>query len=517
MSHEVLEVPIETELDARFGAYIAAEQAPGIVYGITDGSGLQHSRGFGRRASGADAPDLDTVFPIASMSKSFCACAALIARDRGLLSLNDPIDRYMPEFTLAAGGPEPDGVPTVGMLLSMCGGLTEDNSWIDPFIGMPTSELLAMVEAGGLKLSRLPGTVYEYSNLGYQMGCLAVSRAVGKPIMDFIAEEILAPLGMTNTYPDTVVPGSVTRAAGHKLDVDGNWVAFPPVSSDAYAGACGINSCVRDLARWITWLGAAHRPDNGEGELVLSRMSRREMQRMHIPADPALSAGPGSELHIGTSGYALGLMVDHNLRFGTFVSHAGGLPGFLLYMRWHPESGNGIVMLSNSHRGNPIGLAVGALSDVLARKSTPAQTVTPWPETLALRERTEALIRDWDDAVAAEIFAGNVDFDRAVSERRREIADLVAAIGPLKPAPEHPEIVSVVTPADITWAIPAENGELLVMIHLTPVDPAQIQEIEVTSVQRTQPRAARPIDISERRRDWGDAVITSMTNTALKF
>jgi CubicO group peptidase (beta-lactamase class C family) len=515
MSNEVLEVSIETELDARFGAYIAAEQAPGIVYGLTNSDGLWYSRGFGRYSGRGIAPDLDTVFPIASMSKSFCACAALIARDRGLLSLDDPIDKHMPEFRLSEAGLQPDGMPTVGMLMSMCGGLTEDNSWIDPFIGMPTAELLAMVE-GGLKLSRLPGTVYEYSNLGYQMGCLAVSRAVGRPIMEFITDEILVPLGMRNTYPDTVVPDSATCAVGHKLDVDGNWVSFAPASSDAYAGACGINSCVRDLARWVTWLGAAFRPDDGEGELVLSRMSRREMQRLHIPSEAALSVGSAGEMHTATSGYALGLMVDKSLQFGTFVGHAGGLPGFLLYMRWHPQSGHGIVMLSNSHRGNPIGLATDALAHVLGRDHTPAQQIELWPETLALRERTETLIRAWDDQLAHDVFAANVDFDHPLSERRKEIAELVEKVGPLLPPPADPAIVSVVSPADVTWAIPGAKGELIVMIHLTPVHPSQVQEIVVKAATRDQPRALRPLDISARRSEWGDAVITPMTNTRIK-
>jgi hypothetical protein len=221
-------------------------------------------------------------------------------------------------------------------------------------------------------------------------------------------------------------------------------------------------------------------------------------------------------VHTGTSGYALGLMVDKSLRFGTFVSHAGGLPGFLLYMRWHPESGNGIVMLSNSHRGNPIGLATEALAHVLGRDHAPAQQIEPWPETLTLRERTETLIRSWDDELANDVFAANVDFDHPLRERHQEIVALVEQVGPLLPAAAEPEIVSVVSPADVTWAIPGAKGELIVMIHLTPVHPSQVQEIVVKAATREQPRALRPVDISARRAEWGDAAITPMTNTRIK-
>jgi hypothetical protein len=142
----------------------------------------------------------------------------------------------------------------------------------------------------------------------------------------------------------------------------------------------------------------------------------------------------------------------------------------------------------------------------------PSGTVQLWRETVELRDKTDALIRIWDDTVAAEIFADNVDFDRPLIERRKEIETLVDEIGPLLEPRAEPEVVSAVTPADVTWSLPGENGELICMIHLTPVEPAQIQEIVVRAAGRSRPRAARPIDISPRRAGWGEAFITPMTS-----
>jgi CubicO group peptidase (beta-lactamase class C family) len=511
MSQEVLVVPVESELDALFGQYVAADQALGLVYGLAGLEGLVHARGFGRCDDDGTEPDVDTIFPIASMSKSFSACGALIARDRGLLSLSDPITKYVPEFTLSDAGVKPDGMPTVGMLLSMSGGLTEDNSWVDPFIDLPTEMLLGIVEAG-VRLSRPPGSAYEYSNLGYAMGCLAISRAVGQPLPAFLREEIFRPLGLTSTYADSAVPDGVPRATGYSLDVEGRWVPFAPQKSDAFTGPGGLVSSVRDLARWITWLGAAFRPDADHSDPVLSRMSRRELQRMHIPVAPALSVGPTGSINVTNSGYALGLVVQEDVHRGTVVCHSGGLPGFLLHMRWHPQSGHGVVVLTNSHRGDPVALATEALGRRLSRDAVPASTIELWRETIELCARTDALIRSWDDGVAAEFFADNVDFDRPLSQRRKEIEFLVETVGPLYAPRGEPEIVSAVTPADVTWSIPGENGELICMIHLTPVEPAQIQEIEVRASDRSRPRASRPIDISPRRAAWGDAFITPVTN-----
>jgi CubicO group peptidase (beta-lactamase class C family) len=506
----VLVVPVERELDALFAQYVAADQALGLVYGLVGPEGLVHAGGFGRYDDSGLEPDVDTVFPIASMSKSFSACAALRARDRGLLSLEDPISKYVPEFRLSDAGVKPDGMPTVGMLLSMSGGLTEDNSWVDPFIDVPTEMLLGIVEAG-VRLSRPPGAAYEYSNLGYAMGCLAVSRAIDQPLPTFLQDEILGPLGLTSTHADSAVPAGTTRATGYSLDVEGRWVAFAPQKSDAFTGPGGLVSSVRDLSRWVTWLGAAFRPGSDPSDAVLSRMSRRELQRMHIAVQPALVVGPDGTLQVTNSGYALGLVVQEDLRHGTVVSHSGGLPGFLLHMRWHPRSGHGVVVLTNSHRGDPFALATEALGRRLTRDRVPSDTLELWPATIELCAKSDALIRDWDDASAAEIFADNVDFDRPLTERRKEIEALVDEIGPLLPPRAAPELVSAVSPADVTWSIPGERGELICMIHLTPVEPAQIQEIEVQACGRSRPRAARPIDISPRRAQWGEAFITPMT------
>lgn len=511
MSEETILVPLETELDALFGQYTAAEQSRGLVYGLTTPEGLSHSAGFGVANDDGLVPDADTVFPIASMSKSFVACAALVARDQGALSLDDPVTAYVPEFVLSGEADASEGPPTIGMLFSMCGGLTEDNSWVDPFIDLPIETLLAQI-GRGVRLSCLPGAEYEYSNLGFALAGLAVSRAVGRRLEDFVRDVLLTPLGLTSTFFDSAVPTTVRRAVGYSLGSSGAWVAFPPQASDAYAAAGGLVSTVRDLATWITWLGSAYRPALGDRTEILRRASRRELQRIHVAAPPALVVGASGAIQVAMSGYALGLRVTSDLRRGTFVSHAGGLPGFKLFMTWHPQSGHGAIVLTNSHRGDPIALCNEAVARALSRHRVPASTVTLWPETVALRAQVEQLIRHWDEELASRILAANVDFDRPLHERRAEIERLVAEVGPLLEAPPRTEIVSAVTPADVTWSIPGRNGELLCMIHLTPVEPAQVQELVVKAFPAGCPRAAIPVDISPRRAQLGDAFITPMTN-----
>ena len=102
---------------------------------------------------------------------------------------------------------------------------------------------------------------------------------------------------------------------------------------------------------------------------------------------PTLVVGTNGSIQVADGGYALGVRVTTDLHFGVFLSHAGGLPGFKLFMTWHPGSGHGAVVLTNSHRGNPIALCSEALCRVLAWHEAPASTVSLWPETVELRAK----------------------------------------------------------------------------------------------------------------------------------
>lgn len=512
MSEEIIAVPLEDELDALFGAYVAIDQARGLVYGLTNDEGLAHWKGFGVVNEEGAKPGPDTLFPIASMSKSFVACAALVARDQGHLSLSDSITDHVPEFSMIGEGAAAESPPTLEMLFSMCGGLTEDNSWVDPFIDMPVQTLLALVSRG-IRLSHYPGAAYEYSNLGFALAGLAVGRAVGRTIEEYVREVLLDPLGLDSTCFDNEVRSGAVRATGYHLDPRGHWAPFPPQESAAFAAAGGMMSTVRDLSKWVTWLGAAFRPARRDDPSeILSRSSRRELQRIHVLDAPVVAVGTSGATHAAAEGYALGLRVTADCRRGFIISHAGGLPGFKLFMTWHPVSGIGSVVLTNSHRGDPVALCNDALRRALARHEAPASTVVLWRETVKLRADAERLIREWDDELAAEVLAPNVDFDRPLAERRAEIERLAAEIGPLIEPGARPEIVSVVTPADITWSIPGERGELLCMVHLTPVEPAQVQELVVRAFPASKPRSAIPIDLSSRRSKPEEVYITPMAN-----
>ena len=88
-----------TQIDEMADRAFAGWKVPGLVYGLIQGGDLVHVRGLGTlRVGEAATPDARSVFRIASMTKSFTAAAVLSLRDEGLLLLDDPIDRYVPEL-----------------------------------------------------------------------------------------------------------------------------------------------------------------------------------------------------------------------------------------------------------------------------------------------------------------------------------------------------------------------------------------------------------------------------------
>ncbi len=148
-------------VDALFECFVRDGGAPGIAFGVTLGGRLVHSGAFGSVCAEAPAaaPNADSVFRVASMTKSFTAAAVLLLRDRGALSLDADIKTYLPEFN-ASGAP--DGAPplTLRLLLSMNAGLATDDPWGDRQEDIDAAAFGEML-ARGFSYIHAPGTRYE--------------------------------------------------------------------------------------------------------------------------------------------------------------------------------------------------------------------------------------------------------------------------------------------------------------------------------------------------------------------
>ena len=509
-------MPVDTAVDAATIDAIAARFAarggqPGLAYGVVAGGELVHSGGCGVRWTGGPVPDAGTVFRIASMTKSFTATMVLLLRDQGALRLTDPAERYVPE--LRGVRPVSSDCPpmTIRHLLTMTAGFTTDDPWGDRQQSLDPAVFGRLLASGGVRSAWAPGTVFEYSNLGYAILGRVIEAVTGEDYAHAIAGHVLAPLGMSHTGFEASDFDPQSLARGYRQDA-GSWLELEPDGYGAFAPMGGIFSCVADLASWVAGFAAAFPPREpaADGQATdsaadpvnpgpvgaidrahpLSRASRREMQFGHA----AISSG-GDGVVLKQTGplslsYGFGLFAEDDAVFGTIVQHSGGYPGYGSQMRWHPATGIGAIVLANgtyAHAGTLAGELLAAVLDACKEAAAARGAIRlhgpvplrggPWPETLAARSRVEALLQDWDDAAAQEIFAPNIDLDQPLAERRADIASLRERIGQFGSDPARPPECD--SPAHCRWWLAGENGTVAVQIKLAPLQQALVQQLIV--------------------------------------
>jgi CubicO group peptidase (beta-lactamase class C family) len=183
---------------------------------------------------------VDTPFKIASVTMQFTAACVLLLRERGLIDLEDPVSKFVPEY------PNGDSI-RIRHLLSHTSGIAEYTTVA--FLGradrgFTPEELIRHFRDKPLKFR--PGTRFEYSNSNYVLLGAVIEIVSGMSYGDFLSQNILAPLGMENTFYRSGRPA----AKGYlRLESSAGIAAFPLDLSARYASG-GIVSTVEDLFVW---------------------------------------------------------------------------------------------------------------------------------------------------------------------------------------------------------------------------------------------------------------------------
>ena len=474
-----------TRVDELVDAFVAAEPVPGVAYGVVIGGELVHARGIGTATVGADVtPDADTVFRIASMTKSFTAATVLLLRDEGRLHLDDPAAMHVPE--LQGQRPPVAGAPAITLrrLLSMSAGFPGDDPWGDRMQDLDHDGFSEFLE-GGQSFAFMPGTAFEYSNLGYAILGRVITNVTGQEYRDVVRSQVLEPLDMTSTgYEAAEFPAG--RLATGYVRRDDAFVEEPFAGYGAFGAMGGLFSTVRDLAGWVDGFARAYAP-RGDDAHPLSRASRLEMQQVHRMMEPELTWTSIAELPTAvTMGYGFGTFVRSDLELGTVVAHSGGYPGFGSHMRWHPASGVGVVVLGNRTYFPALKVGDQMLRALVRAEAAPIRRLTPAPSLEVARDAVERLLAAWDDDLAAATFSMNVDLDEPLARRRAAFERLRETHGPLhrSDAPSTSD-----TPLHAEWWLDAapERGRVRVEITMDPQAVPKLQYMELTSIPEPGP------------------------------
>lgn len=302
--------------------------APAVVIAMVN-NGHSIVAGYGKLAGGK-APNAQTVFQIGSVTKTFTGLLLARAVHGGSLSLDTPVVKLLPGFTL----PTRDGkVITLGLLAEQYSGLPRvatnmknRNSLVDPYSDYDATKLKHFL--AHYTLTRDPGSEYAYSNLGYGLLGYALAQHAGTSYGTLLYKEVLQPLGLTSTgvtRTGAKLPSAVRKrlAPGHGLNGQpaGLWHF-----QSATAGAGTLYSNAHDLMLYL-------KANMGLHKTPLSAA----MKLAHKPRRPAGKLG-----HV-----ALGWIITPTPD-GKVIWHNGGVGGYTAFLGFRMNNKRGVVVLANS-------------------------------------------------------------------------------------------------------------------------------------------------------------------------
>lgn len=305
------------------GDQLDRHRIPGGTLAIIDGGQVTHTAAFGN--AGADQPMTpETPMPIGSVTKAFTAVAILQLVENGDLDLDAPVRDYLPWFTV--DHTTASAQITVRHLLQHTSGLSDRG--YNHVLPEDTSLEEAVRDLEHARPTAEVGSRHQYFNPNYSVLALLIETASGRPYGSYLADNIIEPLGMSDTYaadPDSV---DGTIAQGH-LKLFGYPVAFNPPYDQWRQGADGVISTAPDLTRLAIALSG---DGTFEGVRLLSAGSINQMWTPH-----------------GVDGTPYGLGWEPGEHHGEKAGgHGGADPAFSAELAVLPDRARGYVLLINS-------------------------------------------------------------------------------------------------------------------------------------------------------------------------
>ncbi|MBA3816441.1 MAG: beta-lactamase family protein [Parachlamydiaceae bacterium] len=461
------------EVDSIYKEYAEKNHFPGYAYGIIVDGGLIHSGSGGFIDLEKKIPATSqSMFRIASMTKSFTAMAILKLRDENKLRLDDPVHLYIPEIQnlkLTEDSP----IITIRDLLIHLAGFSTDDPWADRKLEETENELLEFLKKG-VFLSNVPGTVFEYSNLGYALLGYIIKKVTNTPFGKFITESLCEPLGMQDVSWDfgEISPSKLVH--GYRWE-DNHWIEESLLKNGIFGAMGGMITSVESFSRYVALHLSAWPPRNDCESGPIKRSSLREM---HLPwnfRELLVEKCLNGQEHVLTKGYGYGLNWSKDGLGRVVVGHSGGLPGFGCNWSIMPEYGIALILFANVTYA-----AAGKLNLEILDKLTLAGELKPrqLPSSSILKTRKNDLVKflpDWNNAFNSGVFADNFFLDRSIDSLKNEAVELFKKAGTIIS-------ISELVPENQlrgSFIIKCEILSLYVKFALTPENPPLIQEYHI--------------------------------------
>lgn len=466
-------------VEAMYRKFAAERKIPGLAFGIVIDGRMVYGNAFGY----AD-PDkkirvtTKSVYRIASMSKSFTAMAILKLKDEGKLNLDDAVEKYIPELKATKKLTEDSPPITIRNLLTHTAGFPEDNPWGDRQLALADDTFIDFLKKG-ISMSSVPGLNYEYSNLGFTMLGLIITRISGQHYEAYIKEKIWLPLDMSHTYWEYADVPTDILVNGYRIE-NNKWEKQPMLHKGAYGAMGGMLTSIDDFTKYMgLHIGAW--PAGREAAGVLKKSTLREM---HMPG-PTVSLNMNARDVRGNScptvqSYNDGLRYAKDCKNREIIGHTGGLPGFGSNWNFLPQYGIGVVAFCNLTYASTAQLNSYIVDTIIAMLQ-----LKPYPvHTSAILEQRQAelvkLLPDWNNAEGSGIFAENFFSDYFIDSLKKEAKQLFAkagkiiAVGKMKPENELRG----------SFVIEGEKLNIEISFTLSPEHSPLIQEYNIAGIKK---------------------------------
>ncbi len=297
-------------VDARIAQLVERDRLAGVSVCVKGPEGVIFEKGYGfRNAEKTIVPDPDTLFGIASMSKSITALAISILETEGKLSWDDPVHKYFPSFRVPGAARDTITLRTLAMHTAgippmeplewsiAVNSVNRDSEWIramrasSPNQMNTIDQIIDYIASCPYPTVGAPGENMSYSNEGYAILSYVVDQVAGQKLEDFCMERIFLPLHMTRTIMDDdcvtareLSGGNITSLFEMENGVqvcDDDWSILPP-----FRGCAMVKSTARDMATYYRCL-------SNYGDGILPRAAVEAMIGPSIPAGPIAVYGLG--------------------------------------------------------------------------------------------------------------------------------------------------------------------------------------------------------------------------------
>ncbi len=332
--------PILSKLDHHIKTQVQKKLIPGCAVAVVYQNKVVFMNAYGVKSIKNKEPiDIDTVFQLGSVSKPVAATLASILENKGVLKLDDPVNRYLPHFSLRTH--QAANALKIRHILSHSSGVSRAgfNNLIEAHSSYDS--ILKALQATPVRIAT--GKRYDYHNAMFGLITGITQSATRTSFKDALHTNLLHPLSMTRTTSTlTGLLNTANKATPHIRNRRGGLMPCDTYSKGYYtvAPAGGINSTVRDMAAFL-------KAQMGGSPEVLDHKALSRMHTPHVHTPTTLSPYEGPPNLIKNARYGLGWRIvdfsHHPLLF-----HGGWVKGFTNFIAFMPDQKVGIIILQNS-------------------------------------------------------------------------------------------------------------------------------------------------------------------------